>query len=178
MRNSKDGQGNAMSDALIACVDGSLDADGAATAAGVPPLSIAHSQKVYAPHYWFAASGTSPTLFGRRRFAVDCLVDALSGLAATADPFEVSKQTVDGLVLRISVSERDAERAAKRRTLTNLAREFKTLADFGIELETRGLIYKPCWVLQHADERLLVDALTGAWYSLPHASAARAVAPG
>ncbi len=153
--------------ARIDCVRGYLDAADAAAAAGLKALPVQGAEKVYAPHYWFTAFGCSPTLFGRRDFVIDCLVDACSGEAATADRFSIAEEVPDGLVLPSTWTAADAARAAKRRTLANLTRQLRTLADFHVTFEARGLIYKPCWLVPDADEHLLIDALTGAWYSVP-----------
>ncbi|MEM7502384.1 MAG: hypothetical protein AAF417_10090 [Pseudomonadota bacterium] len=158
----------------IHCVRGSLGAADAAALVGLEPLPAQRAQKVYAPHYWFVACGSSPTLFGRRDFAVDCLVDACSGDAATADRFSVDEELSNGLVLPTVWSADDAERVAVRRTLANLSRQLRTLADFHVDVELRGLIYKPCWLLPRADEHVLIDALTGGWYSVATGDAAAA----
>ena len=158
----------------IHCVRGSLGAADAAALVGLDALPAKRTQKVYAPHYWFVASGSSPTLFGRRDFAIDCLVDACSGVAATADRFSVDEELPDGLMLPTAWSAEDAERVAVRRTLANLSRQLRTLADFHVDVEPRGLIYKPCWLFPRADEHVLIDALTGGWYSVATGDAAAA----
>lgn len=129
------------------------------------------AERIYVPYFWYRASGDTPTPFGRRAFEVDCLVDALNGDAATCDRFALEEERVSkDALLQPRCAEAAARRSATQRVTHQIGRAVRTLADFGVVLEARGVVHKPYWLLRSVKGTLLVDGATGGWYPL-HASA-------
>lgn len=122
---------------------------------------------IHYPYYWYRAHGSAPGLFGRRSLALDCLVDARSGIASTADPFAIERRRpVDAVQLAPRHSADDAICTARRCLAHSLGRRLRTIADFQLNLDVRGLVYKTYWVVDCAGEDLLVDSGTGAFHPL------------
>ena len=69
-------------------------------------------------------------------------------------------------ILRQRVSRPIAQRAAQRCVTNALCRKLRTLADFRLELEARGVVHKLFWVIPSGAERVLVDSVTGGWYPM------------
>jgi len=134
------------------------------------------------PYYRFDATFTMPAIvgrkFGKRRLGKQvCLVDALSGIAATADPFrlldEVSIDSYVGesvvgesLSLPIRQSPEKAARAAHRRVTQTLSRQFRTIASFDLQLEARSVVQKLFWQIRADGSDVVVDSRTGGMHPL------------
>ena len=118
------------------------------------------------PYHWFDASGSAPGIFGRRPLALSCLVDARTGLANTADRFVVEQRNPGSTVLTVSVDEDPAQVAARRYLAHSLRRQLRTIADFRVSLDYRGLVYKTFWLVDGAGDGILVDSGSGAFHAL------------
>lgn len=122
---------------------------------------------IHYPYYWYQAHGSAPGLFGRRSLALDCLVDARSGIASTTDRFTTEQRRLaDSVQMACRHSADDARDAAQRCLAYSLGRRLRTIADFQLNLDDRGLVYKTYWVVDCAGEDLLVDSGNGAFHPL------------
>lgn len=145
----------------------------AAGAASIVAAAGGHSdpgelpRPVYYPYHWFDAGGSTPGLFGRRALALSCLVDARTGLANTADRFVVVEQGAAGnTLLTHGVDEASAGAAARRYLGHSLRKQLRTIADFRVRLDYRGLLYKTYWLVDCAGDGILVDSGSGAFHAL------------
>jgi hypothetical protein len=119
------------------------------------------------PYYCYDVECSVPTLAGRKNVSMICLVDAANGLGATADSFELKKETIP--VSRILATDIDADTATRiaTRTVTHrMGKELRTIADFDVEMKPRGLVHKRFWIVQTSEARLLVDSTTAGWFPL------------
>lgn len=124
-------------------------------------------RRIHYPYHWFNAEGSTPGLFGRRELALSCLVDARTGLANTADRFVVEQRTTGGTLLAPGVDEGSAGIAARRYLGHSLRRQLRTIADFRVHLDYRGLVYKTYWLVDWAGgDGILVDSGSGAFHAL------------
>jgi hypothetical protein len=122
---------------------------------------------IHYPYYWYRAQGSAPGLFGRRSLTLDCLVDARSGIASTTDRFTIEERRPADSVQLAPDRSADIARAAAQRCLAHsLGRRLRTIADFQLNLDDRGLVYKTYWVVDCAGEDLLVDSGNGAFHPL------------
>lgn len=122
---------------------------------------------IHYPYYWYRAHGSAPGLFGRRSLTLDCLVDARSGVASTTDRFTIEERRLaDSVQLTARHSTDDARGAAQRCLAHSLGRRLRTIADFQLNLDECGLVYKTYWVVDCAGEDLLVDSGNGAFHPL------------
>ena len=157
-----------MSSTRLNCLALSKQAEAIAAALNNPREG---RELVHVPYFWYRASGTAPTPYGRQPFDVDCLVDACSGEAATSDPFVVVETMHrKDTVLRPRVPRRAAQQAAQRCVTNALCRKLRTLANFRLELEARGVVHKTFWVVPTGDELVIVDSVTGGWHPLTRQS--------
>ncbi|MDH4108170.1 MAG: hypothetical protein OEW35_07620 [Gammaproteobacteria bacterium] len=134
-------------------------------AARLAPGSDASVQRgLWYPYFRFDADCSARALFGRRGMQLNCLVDGLTGLAATAPSFCSTRDAVPRAdVLPASLMPDAALLAARRYLATSLGRGFRTIADFDIRLADRGTIHKLYWLVAIDDGQVLVDSLTGGW---------------
>jgi hypothetical protein len=124
------------------------------------------------PYYCFGAGCRVPTLVGRKPVETVCLVDAVNGIGATADGFEVEPRRVPARTLIApTLQTADATRIATRTVTHWLGRSLRTIADFEVALEPRGLVYKHFWIVRANGSRLLLDSTTGGWVPLGLAAA-------
>lgn len=136
-----------------------------AAVAGTEDVKI--DRRVYYPYHWYRAAGSAPGLFGRRPISLSCLVDACNGVAGTADSFAVDKTTVSAAALIAARQEPDDVSLAARRYVTHaLGRGLRTVADFSVDLDHRGIVHKSFWVLCCGECRVLVDGVTGQLHPL------------
>ena len=99
-------------------------------------------------------------------------MDAQSGEAATSDPLSLIEQpNLHDSVLPQRVSSSAAQKAAQRCVSNALWRKLRTLADFRLEFEDRGLVHKAFWIVASGAESVLVDSVTGGWYPLRRSAA-------
>jgi hypothetical protein len=133
--------------------------------AGTDAASI--ERKIYYPYFWFTANCSTRTLFGKRTFSANCLVDGRNGLGATTDPFEVEESAVAGrAILATRTTPEMAEKSARRYLSHNLGRGLKMIGNFNIDLESRGPVYKSFWLVQCEGTLVMVDSTTGCLHSL------------
>ena len=124
-------------------------------------------QTVYYPYHWYRASGSAPRLLGRRALVVDCLVDACTGVASTADRFAPEPAAVPAdAVIEAKRPARGTEPAARRYVTHALGRGARALADFGVRLEHAGVVHKALWIFAASGLRVLVDSTTGGIHPL------------
>jgi hypothetical protein len=114
------------------------------------------------PYHRFAATCQVPMLFGRKESALTCLVDGVNGAAATADPFAVRLTRVPADdVLRVEVSDEEAEKAARRYLLHHLGRRLRAISGFDIRLGSPERVYKTFWIGGSRNSRYMIDSVTG-----------------
>ena len=123
-------------------------------------------RRICYPYHWFDAGGSTPGLFGRQALFLSCLVDARTGLANTADRFVVDQRTANGTVLAASIDAEPSRLAARRYLAHSLRRQLRTIADFQVSLDYRGLVYKTYWLVGSAGDGLVVDSGNGAFHWL------------
>ena len=124
-------------------------------------------KEVIYPYFCFDARGSAPAAAGGKQIPVLCLVDAVNGLGATADSFELKKESVKPSKIMESCIDDDHARRIAQRTVTHrLGKVFRTIADFEVELSPRGLVHKRFWVVRTSEARLLVDSTTAGWMPL------------
>ncbi len=134
----------------------------------IAKTSTSHFEsKIYYPYYWFTAECETRTLFGKKQFPANCLVDACNGLGATADPFEVeATSAASDAILAIRTNPEMAEKSAHRFLSHNLGRATKMIGNFNIDLESRGVIFKTYWLIKCEGTLVMVDATTGNLHKL------------
>lgn len=119
------------------------------------------------PYFCFDADCSLPTLAGRRPLRMVCLVDAVNGLGATADGFELEKRSLQSADLMASEIDDDEAAAIAERTVSHrLGRRLRTIASFDVSLSSRGLVYKRFWIVRSGDARVMVDSTTGGLHPL------------
>ena len=133
--------------------------------AGAATASI--ERKMYYPYYRFTANCAVPTLFGRKTMTVNCLVDGVSGLGATASDFSIELATVPAdALLQLAVSAQEAERAAHRTISHQLSRKLRMIASFEMDIEPQSIVYKGFWIIRSQDTLLMVDSSSGCIHPL------------
>ena len=129
-------------------------------------------QKLFYPYYRFKADCKVPTMIGKQDVAVDCLVDGINGLGATADPFITDKLMVtDENLLHPDISRDEAVKIAQRTVTHQLGKKLKMIAPFDVTLDAKGMIYRSFWIVRIGDSRIMIDSVTGGMQPL-RASAA------
>lgn len=129
--------------------------------------SVWMEREVLYPYYWLKASFAVPTIAGRQEATLDCLVDAINGLGATADHFatdDVAVSATAPLSARIDTSE---AHAIARRTITHrLGKKFRMIASFDVSVAWRGLVHKRFWIVRSGEARVMIDSTTGRMHPL------------
>lgn len=124
------------------------------------------------PYLKLTARSTVPTIVGKRRISVDCLVDGVNGHGATADSYSTEQAIAGGEIrLQTKITVDDAERTARRTVTHRLGKQLKMIAPFDVQLESAGTIYRRFWIIRIGDGRVMADSVTGGMHPL-HASAA------
>ena len=119
------------------------------------------------PYYCFDASCSIPTLVGRKKLSMICLVDAVNGLGATADDFELRNETVaPASLLDIEISPESADDIAHKTVTHRLGRRLRTISSFDVTLKARGIVHKRFWIVRTSDARILVDSTSGGLHPL------------
>ncbi len=139
-------------------------------AAALPAQSAAPTieRRVYYPYIRYVVRGALRWLFGEREIRVDCLIDARTGRASTADEFAieaVAAETADQLPARQSAGA--SRRLAERYTRHSLSRAYRVLTTFRLRADGGELVHRPYWIVRAAGHRLLVDGITGELHPLP-----------
>ena len=142
----------------------------ARVAAALPAHSTppAIERRVYYPYFRYVVRGALRWLFGKRAIRVDCLIDARTGRAATADEFDIESVPADSaerLPARHSAGE--SRKSAERYTRHSLGRACRVLASFHLRADQGELVHRPYWIVRAAGHRLLVDGVTGELHPLP-----------
>lgn len=138
---------------VVATLTGDLDAQ-------------VESEVIY-PYHCFVADCSVPTMVGRKRVSMICLVDAVNGLGATADGFDLCGESVPGdLVLGVDVAAEEAAGIAKKTLTHALGRKLRMIASFDVVMHARGLVHKRFWIVGTKDARVMVDSTTGGLHPL------------
>lgn len=156
-------------DNRIVMIRGSFNAtDALCVVASLTGEADAQVEKdVIFPYYCFDASCMAPAAAGRKDVSVICLVDAVNGLGATADSFELKKEPVKASrLMDLTIDDEHARRIAERTVTHRLSKSFRAIADFDVRLTSRGLVHKRFWIVRTREARLLVDSTTAGWFPL------------
>jgi len=133
--------------------------------AGVATACI--ERKMYYPYYRFTADCVVPTLFGKKAMTVNCLVDGISGMGATADSFSIESLAVSAdALLQIDVSAQEAEVSARRIISHQLGRKLRMIASFQVDIEPQSIVYKGFWIIRSQDTLVMVDSTSGCIHPL------------
>lgn len=128
--------------------------------------STVESEMIY-PYYCFDADCSVPTMVGRKQLSMICLVDAVNGLGATADSFELKQEIApNDLILASDIDAAEAEKIAHRTVTHRLGKKLRTIASFDVHVTPRGLIHKRFWIVKTSDARIMVDSTTGSMHPL------------
>ena len=129
-------------------------------------------QKMLYPYYRFKAGCKISTMLGKQDVAVDCLVDGINGLGATADPVISDQLNVtDENLLGPEISNSEAVKVAHRTVTHQLGKKLKMIAPFDVTLEAKGMIYRSFWIVRIGDRRIMVDSVTGGMHPLSASAA-------
>jgi len=147
------------------------DVDAAAALRKIDALAGAATacieRKMYYPYYRFRADCVVPTLFGKKAMTVNCLVDGISGMGATADSFSIEPETVSAdALLQIDVSAEEAEVSARRIISHQLGRKLRMIASFQVDIEPQSIVYKGFWIIRSQDTLVMVDSTSGCIHPL------------
>jgi hypothetical protein len=124
-------------------------------------------KEILYPYHCFDADCSIPTLVGRKRLTMLCLVDAINGLGATADNFELKSESVRAASLLESEIDQDAAGDIAHRTVTHrLGRKLRTISTFDVALAPRGIVHKRFWIVRTSDARVMVDSTSGGLHPL------------
>ena len=124
-------------DNRIVMIRGSFNAtDALCVVASLTGEADAQVEKdVIFPYYCFDASCMAPAAAGRKDVSVICLVDAVNGLGATADSFELKKEPVKASrLMDLTIDDEHARRIAERTVTHRLSKSFRAIADFDVRL--------------------------------------------
>ena len=130
-------------------------------------IPVVSEGSVLYPYMGFTARCTIPTIIGRQSISVNCLVDGVNGLGATAHPFSTERIFAGDLVrLQAKITSDDARRTAQRTIAHRLGKQLKMIAPFNIQLKSTGVIYKRFWIIGIGDGRIMTDSVTGNMHAL------------
>lgn len=119
------------------------------------------------PYYCFDANCSVPTLAGRKNISLICLVDAANGIGATADSFELRKETVAAkLLLPIEIDSDKAAEIAQQTVTHQMGKKLRMIASFEVSVVPRGIVHKRFWIVQSSEARIMVDSTTGSLHPL------------
>jgi len=118
--------------------------------------------EVIYPYYCFDAKCSVPTMAGRKDVSLICLVDAVNGLGATADKFELKTETIsESTLLPIELDTQTAIDIAKRTVTHRMGKKLRMIASFDVSIARRGMVHKRFWIVQSSGARVMVDSTTG-----------------
>jgi len=146
-----------------------LDERAAVTRVGalLDAADVQIERRVYYPYYHFAVQGELRWLFRRKRLRFDCLVDARTGHASSADPLDVERvATLSEGGLAVQQTPGEAARRARRYAQHAMGRGLRLMSNFNTRLEACGVVYRPFWILGSGSMRILLDAVTGELHPL------------
>jgi len=125
-------------------------------------VEVTLKPEVIYPYYCFDANCTVPTLAGRKEISLICLVDAVNGLGATADNFELKTETLPATrLLPIELDTQAATDIAERTVTHRMGKKLRMIASFDVSIVPRGIVHKRFWIVQSSDARVMVDSTTG-----------------
>lgn len=123
--------------------------------------------EVIYPYYCFDAECSVPTLVGRKDISLICLVDAVNGLGATADSFELKKESLSpAMRLPVELELKTAVDIAQRTVTHRMGKKLRMIASFDVSIVPRGMVHKRFWIVQARDARVMVDSTTGGLHPL------------
>lgn len=124
-------------------------------------------RKLVYPYYRFNASCRVPTLIGKQHLSVECLVDGINGLGATADPFSTDRLRVpEEVLLKPGISKDEAAKIAQRTVTHQLGRKLRMIAPFDVSLASTGIVYRSFWIVRIGGGRIMIDSVTGCTHPL------------
>ena len=129
-------------------------------------------RRLYYPYFWFQLRYTVRTLLETSSVRMSCLVDTRTGLASTADPFELERVDGDaGEVMEPRLAEDEALRIARRYVAYVVRNRRKALIVPEVKVLERSLVHKPFWIVDgttrhESSFRVLVDGVTGGFHVL------------
>jgi hypothetical protein len=119
------------------------------------------------PYYCFDANCSVPTMAGRKEVSLICLVDAVNGLGATADSFELKTETIPvSKLLPVELDIQAATDIAHRTVTHRMGKKLRMIASFDVSIVPRGMVHKRFWIVQSVDARVMVDSTTGSLHPL------------
>ncbi len=125
------------------------------------------AQPIYYPYHAFRAACTVATLIGRQERQLHCLVDAMNGQGATAEPFTTRLRVAAASEqMQPDISPTAAHAVARRTVSHHLGKALRMIAAFDIKLEAEGLVWKQFWVVGSTQYSVLVDSTNGAMHPL------------
>ncbi len=128
---------------------------------------ITSERLVYYPYFRFAVKAKLPALFGAKDVALEVLVDAINGTGFTAETLVPVTMPVDrDAILEYRHVEDTALRIAQRTATNALTKRARTVAGFDMQLDARGIVYRPFLILDAAGTAMLADTVTGALHAL------------
>lgn len=124
-------------------------------------------KEVVYPYYCFEARCSVPTLAGRKKLDMVCLVDAVNGIGATADEFQLTRERLPaGRLLATEIDAGEALETARGTVSHRLGRKLRTITSFDVELVPRGLVHKRFWIVRSSGARIMVDSTNGGLHPL------------
>lgn len=129
--------------------------------------AAAVERRVFYPYFHVPAHGRLRWLFGEKQVALDCLVDARTGTVSSADALRLERRKVSATEsLPVQQDADSAISTARRYASHALARGFKVLGNFNLDVRDAVLVHRPFWIVRTEQLRVLVDAVTGELHPL------------
>ena len=101
-------------------------------------------RRLFYPYYHVVANGRLRWLFGERRLKLDCLIDARTGRASSADAPVVEQLEVSESERLVARNDATTAIAAARRYASHaLSRGLKVLGNFNLDLRDAELVHRP-----------------------------------
>ena len=130
-------------------------------------MDVTLEPEIIYPYYCFDANCSVPTLAGRKQVSLICLVDAANGIGATAESFELKKETVPAARLLPVAIETDKAAEIAQQTVTHrMGKNLRMIASFDVSVVPRGMVHKRFWIVQSSEARVMVDSTTGSLHPL------------
>ena len=136
------------------------------------PFSMQSCQRIYYPYDWYLFRYRASTWLGATTSLISCLVDARTGVCATADPFCLEDRTAGDAWMLDRREDRDATLALARRYADHVVRQkHKALVLPRVDIVESRPVYKPFWVADcdpgsGAAQTMLIDGVTGDYCAL------------
>ncbi len=136
------------------------------------PFSMQRCQRIYYPYDWYLFRYRASTWLGATTSLISCLVDARTGVCATADPFRLEDRTAGDAWMLNRREDRDATLALARRYADHVVRQkHKALVLPRVDIVESRQVYKPFWVAvcdpgSDTAQTMLIDGVTGEYCAL------------